>query len=293
MSSTTSTSTALGVLSRQEVRNYLGHKLFWFSAALTLLLCILQLLGNSDTDGESSTLYMIGPAALLGVLGLVTMFGLTRRSDRAAESAGAVAVPERTRTLALASATVVPLALALACFGTAIVEFHLHPPADHTVWSATSSAYVYATQFGAGVVPAIGGPLLGLLLARHLPRRGVAAVASVVLVLITILMQGMLEGGQPYRVLWFWTYFHGPYGPDGDSWARLPGNPFLWIGYLLVLCALGLVVALRHDPESDRTGLTRAAVGLTVLAIVLGALTMTVGYSEVLTNPVPLPDGAF
>ena len=52
-------------------------------------------------------------AVLWGVLGLVVMFGLTRRSDRAAEAAGAVAVPERTRTLALACAIVVPFTAAM------------------------------------------------------------------------------------------------------------------------------------------------------------------------------------
>jgi hypothetical protein len=42
------------------------------------------------------------------VLGLVVMFGLARNSDRAAEAAGAVSVPQRTRTLSLATAVVVP-----------------------------------------------------------------------------------------------------------------------------------------------------------------------------------------
>jgi hypothetical protein len=42
-----------------------------------------------------------------------------------------------------------------------------------------------------------------------------------------------------------------------------------------------------HDPESDRTRLRKVAFGLVGLALVLGVLTMYVGYPDVLVNPVP------
>lgn len=279
MSTTVAAGTNLGVLARQEIGNYLRHKLFWFSAALTLLMTVMALLGRTGTADESSVTYMIGPAAALGVLGLITMFGLTRRSDRAAEAAGAVAVPERIRTLALASAVVVPATLALVAFSGAVVEFHIHPPQAGVVPDGVSALFVHAQQFGGGVMSAIGGPLLGLLLARYLPQRGAAAVAVVVLVLITILLQGGVVGGdQRYRVLWFWTYFLAP--SADETWATLPGNPFLWVLYLAALCVLGVVVAVAHDPEADRAGLRRVVLALAALALVLGVLTMTVGYAD-------------
>lgn len=286
MSSTITTGSTLGVLARQEIRNYLRHKLFWFGTALVLALDVIMLF-HLDGDPGSSASYMIAPAALLGVLGLVVMFGLTRRSDRAAEAAGVVAVPERTRTLALAAATVVPFSVALGSFVVAVVAWYLHPPADYVVPPGISNAFVHAEQFGDGVVCAIGGPILGLVLARYLPRRGVAPVASVILVIITIVLQGSLVGGeQPYRVFWGWTYFLTQRSVDGQ-WhlGTLAGNPFIWVLYLLVLCALGVVVAVRHDPESNRAALTRVALGLTALAVVLGVLTMTVGYTDGVISP--------
>jgi hypothetical protein len=286
MSSTTTTGSTLGVLARQEIRNYLRHKLFWFGTALTLLVDAV-LLFDLDNDPGSSGSYMIAPAALLGVLGLVVMFGLTRRSDRAAEAAGVVAVPERTRTLALAAATVVPFSVALGSFVVAVAVWYLHPPADYVVPPGIPAAFVHAEQFGDGVVCAIGGPILGLVLARYLPRRGVAPLASVLLVIVTIVLQGSLVGGeQPYRVFWAWTYFLTQRSVDGE-WhlGTLPGNPFIWVLYLLVLCALGLVVAVRHDPDSDQATLAKVAVGLTALAVVLGVLTMTVGYTDAVLNP--------
>jgi hypothetical protein len=286
MSTTYTTGSTLGVLARQEIRNYLRHKLFWFGAALVLLLDVVMLF-DLDNDPGSSGSYMIAPAALLGVLGLVVMFGLTRRSDRAAEAAGVVAVPERTRTLALAAATVVPFSVALGSFAVAVVVWYLHPPAGYVVPTGISSAFVHAEQFGDGVVCAVGGPILGLVLARYLPRRGAAAVASVLLVIATILLQGSLVGGeQPYRVFWVWTYFLTQRSTDG-VWhmGTLPGNPFIWVLYLVALCALGLVVAVRHDPDSDRVALTRVALALSALVVVLGVLTMTVGFTEAVTDP--------
>jgi hypothetical protein len=289
MSTTYETGSTLGVLARQEIGNYLRHKLFWFGAAMTTVVVVSMF---AFDDGGSAAAYMIGPGAMLGVLGLVVMFGLTRRSDRAAEAAGAVAVPERTRTLALACAIVVPFAAALAAYVAAVIAWYARPPEAYIVPPGVSDLFVHAQMFGDGVVCAIGGPLLGLLLARYLPKRGVAAIASVLLVLVTILLQGNFGGGQPYRVFWVWTYFLGQLGwgaeADGSIHFRTaPGNPFIWVLYLVALCALGLVVALLHDPESDRAGLRKVAAGLVGVALVLGVLTMTVGYTEVIVNPVP------
>lgn len=286
MSSMTAVGSSVGVLARQEIRNYLRHKLFWVGSALVLVLDVVMLFDLDDDPGSSGA-YMIAPAALLGVLGLVVMFGLTRRSDRAAEAAGVVAVSERTRTLALAAATLVPFSVALGSFAVAVLTWYAHPPADYVVPPGISNAFVHAQQFGDGVLCAVGGPILGLVLARYVPRRGAAPVASVLVVIATILLQGSLVGGdQPYRVFWVWTYFLTQRSVD-DVWhmGTLPGNPFIWVGYLLVLCALGVVIAVRHDPESDRVRLTQAALGLTALAVVLGVLTMTVGYTDGVISP--------
>lgn len=85
---------------------------------------------------------------------------------------------------------------------------------------------------------------------------------------------------------WVWTYFLTQ-RTVGSVWhmGTLPGNPFIWVLYLLVLCALGVVMAVRHDPESDRPTLTKVALGLTALAVVLAILTMMVGYTHGVISP--------
>ncbi|MGG5258836.1 hypothetical protein [Phycicoccus avicenniae] len=288
-STTLAPGSTLGVLARQEIRNYLRHKLFWFGAALSVAVAVVMLVADDPT---SSAGYMIAPAALLGVLGLVVMVGLTRRSDRAAESAGAVVLPERTRTLALAAAVVVPAGLAFAVWVVAAVVWFVKPAADYVVPPGIGDGFVLAAMFGAGVMCAVGGPILGLLLARYVHTRGTAAIAAVLLVLVTILLQGNFTGGQPYRVFWVWTYFLGQlgWGPDAAGeihFRTAPGNPFTWVLYLAVLCAVGLVLALLHDPEAERDGLRRVAAGLVVAALVLGVVTMTLGWTDVVVDPLP------
>lgn len=291
----------LGVLARQEIRGYLRHKLFWFGAAVMVIADVAMILGVFDTSGSSAS-YMILPGALLGLFGLVTMFALARRSDRAALAAGAVAVPERARTLALAAAVVVPGTLALVSWVVAVVAYYVHPPAAYIVPPSASDAFVFAQMFGDGVLCAVGGPLVGLVLARYLPRRGLPVVSVVVLVIVTILLQGNFKGGQPYRVWWVWTYFLTQVslvnGKPASGWSAasgdrvihmgtLPGNPFLWLVYLALLCVLGVIVAVLHDPESDRRRLGRVAAGVLVAAVLMGVLTMTVGYTELVPSPVP------
>lgn len=285
--STTTTGSVLPALARQEIRNYLRAKPFLFGAAVTVLFDVVMVL-DLTSDPSSSGSYMIIPAALLGVLGVGVMFGLTRRSDRAAEAAGAVAVPERTRTLALAAATVVPFSVALVSFVAAVVTWYLHPPASYVVPPGISDAFVVAQMFGDGVLCAVGGPLLGLLLGRYHPRRGAAAATSVLLVVVTILLQGGLLGEQPYRVFWFWTYFltqSSEGGPGTHHFTTVPGNPFLWLLYLVTLCALGVALAVLHDPEGDRARVRRTVLALVAAAVVLGVLTMTVGFTEAVVHP--------
>ena len=284
---TTIVDPAVGTLAGQEIRHYLKSKLFWVGGALLLITSVMLLL--SPDERGSTTLDGLGPAALIGVPGLIVMFGLTRNSDRAADAAGAVSVPQRTRTLALASAVVVPAVCGLLWFGTATVAYFAHPPAASGPFGPADDGFVLATMFAQGVMSCIGGPLLGLLLARWFPRRGIAPVAAVVLVLVTILLQGLFEITRAWREIWPWTHFHGPLGvsDDPDRWAVLPGSPYWYIGYLVALCVLAVFVAMYRDEESDRTRLRSIILGTLAVAAVLVALTMLGGVDGTVVSHVP------
>jgi hypothetical protein len=292
---TTTTTPVFRVLARQEIRNYLRSRLYWFGTAVLVLLSVTSYASSSGAGKSqyaSTTIDMIGPAALMGVLGLIVMSGLTRRSDRAAAAAGTVAVPERTRTAALAVATVVPVATALAWFVSAVVLYRLRPPSPDTVpFPPFGDGHVLTVMFALGVVAALGGPVLGLVLARWLPRRGVTPLAVVLVVLVTILMQGNFEATWRWRVVWPWTYWYGPLGWNTGTghWVALPGSPQVWTAYLLTLCLLGVLVAIYHDPESDRRRLRLLIAAAGVVAVGFLVLTMVTGLPEATWNPVTGP----
>lgn len=287
------TSPPLVALARQEVRNYLRSRLYWFGAALTALMGGVAV---SRPDAHWST---IGdgllPAAAVGLLGIVVMAGLTRSSDRAAEAAGAVSVGQGTRTLALACAVVVPFVTGLLWFVAAVVGYHLHPPSPSTApFGDMSDTFVYANMFAQGVMSCVGGPVLGLVIARWLPRRWVAPVVAVALVPVTMVMQPLFSWAESWRHVWWWIHFVAPGGIEGDPerTVQYPGSPYFYIAYLAALCAVGVLVALYRDPEADHHRLRRWIAGAVGVAAVLCGLAITVGPDETLVNPLPSASAA-
>lgn len=281
----------LAALARQEVRNYLRNKVFWFGAVLWLVQCVVSVSGSSagfSTIGDG-----IGPAATIGVLGLVVMAGLVRASDGAATTAGAVATPERTRTLALAAATVVPLTMGLVWFVCAVVGYQVDPPAPYAApFPPGGEAEVYAQLFSQGVMACVGGPILGLVIGRWWPRRGVAPVAAVLVVVVTMVMQPLFDTVERVRLLWVWVHFLAPSGVEGDAERMVlhTGSPFWFICYQAALCALGVLVAVAHDPGSRGPRLRRALAVVAAIAVATFVLALMVGPDVVVPGPVPSPD---
>jgi hypothetical protein len=278
-------SSMLAQLARKEIARYASHPLFLVGLALVALTSIGKPDGNMSSLGN-----VIAPAAGLGVIGLLVMASLTRTSDQIAAAAGAVAVGERTRTLALVCALIVPFAAGLCWLGWAIWAYrHWPPPVYGSPFGGIGDGWVVANLIALGLIPSLGGPILGLLLGRWLPRRGAAPLFAVLLVAETIVMQGLFEPLRYLRLIAPWTYFSGPYGVPGDAdrMMILTGSPQWYCGYLLVLCALGVVLALLHDHEQRRTGLFVALGIIAVAAVVTAVLAITTGVQDVMINPLP------
>lgn len=293
MTATAADTTPFAVLARREIRHYATAPLFWVGVVLLVAQVVLS--SVEENDGTSSTLTMIVPAATLGLLGLITMANLTHRSDRSAAAAGTTAIGESERTLALAAAIVVPVGVALLWYTWAVVYFVAEPPADFVFPAGpVSTAYVLAVMFALSVMTAAGGPILGLVIARWLRFRGSTALATVLVVIVSILLQGNFESTWRWHVVWPWTYWYGPLGWEttgtgSTSWVALPGSPIAWIGYLAALCVLGLLLALYHDPEGPRARLRTALLATGAVAAVLLVLTMTTGLADPWTHPLPGP----
>lgn len=271
-------------LARHEIRRYARHPLFL--AGLAAAVAITATGPDPDT---SSMFHVIVPAAAIGLVGIVVMWLLARRSDAASRVAGAPPVGERTRTLALACATAVPFAAGLAWFAWAMIAYRVHPPTagGFPFGEADRAGWVGAVLFALGPLACVGGPVLGLLVARWTTGRAAPAVTVVLVVATTIAMQGIFEPLRRPRVLMPWTYWGGPLGIDGDPERMLvlPGNPYWWALYVAILSAGGLTLALLHDRERPRGPLLRLAGALAVLAVASGLLAMWTGIPDELVNP--------
>lgn len=290
MTITTVSPTALTTLGRQEIRSYLRSKLFWAGAALLALISVHALIDPDERFSTSGDGLL--PAASIGVLGIVVMAGLTRNSDRAAAAAGAVAVPQRTRTLALACAVVVPATAGLVWFGFSVIGYQLHPPQPSGApFGPTTDGTVYAQMFAQGVMSCVGGPVLGLVVGRWFPRRWVAPVLAVVIVLVTMVMQPLFDWAERPRLAWVWIHFLAPGGGDNDAdrLVAYPGSPYFYIAYQATLCLLGVLVAVYRDPEADHRRLARAIGGAVAAAVVLCTLAILGGPDDRVLSPIPSP----
>jgi formate hydrogenlyase subunit 3/multisubunit Na+/H+ antiporter MnhD subunit len=185
---------------------------------------------------------------------------------------------------------VVPFVAGLLFLAWAVWAYHDQPPAASTVpFGDVGYSWSYASMFALGTMSTVGGPLLGLVVGRWLPFRGAGIISAVVLIMLTIVFQGIVEPLRYFREFMPWTYFGGPYGIEGEPerWLILTGSPFWYCLYLVALCAIGVIVAMLHDSEQPRQALFRVLVGVTVVAAVFCVLAMTTGVQEVMVNPLP------
>lgn len=268
-----------------EMVRYARHPLFLLGAAFTALPAVL----GPDLR-TSSISHAIAPAAGLGLFGLLVSASLTRSSDRAAIATGSPVVAVRTRTLALAAACLVPFAAGLLWFAWAVWAYNTSPPsADGLPFGPAGDAWAYSVMFALGPMACLGGPVLGLALARWVRARWAPALAVVVLVFATIIMQGLFEPLRTVRLVMPWTQFGGPFGvpEDPERMVLLVGSPQWYVAYLILLCLAGVLLALLRDPDADRRPV---AIGLGVVlsaAAICTVLAMTTGVEQTLVNPVP------
>lgn len=270
-------------LAAKETTRYLRHPLFLLGFVLTWFTSLSHI--DRQTSVLSSQLY---PAAGIGLFGLLVMNGLARSGERVAAAAGEVPTSSRTRNLALVAALIVPLTVGLAWFTWAVWAFNHQPPGvDGAPFGGIGHGWAYAVLFALGTLSCVGGPVLGLVLARWVDVRGAPPVFAVLLILAVIVTQGVFAALRPYRLVMPWTGFSGPWGIDSDPnrVLILQGSPGWYAVYLALLCVLGVLVALIPG-EDDRRPLLRAAGVVAVLAVAACVFASITGVPQTMVNPV-------
>jgi hypothetical protein len=276
-------------LTSLEIRRYARQPLFIIGVLGTLLLS----LGKPDPH-YSAYGGVIFPAAALGVLGLVEMATLARKARVLSRAAGSAPVPERVQTAALALTCLLPFTVGVVWFAGATWQQHQYPvPANGFPFGDVTQSWIVTQAFGLSAIAALGGPLLGLLIGRWWPRRGIAPMCAVVLVAATITMQGLLFPAlRQVRVILPWTYFGGQDAALHEGQQHtilLSGSPQWWVAYLVCLCGLAVVGALWHDHDARTARLRTIGAALTAAAVTTCLLAMFTGLDHTVVNPLPLP----
>lgn len=271
-------------LARIECRRYATRPAFLIGTVLALAALAPYL----DPSTPADELSLIVPAATVGLVGVVVSARRVWDADRCATAGGPTARTERDRTLAHLVACLVPFSVGVAFVAMTLARYATEPPAADRYTALMSDAWVVAVFASLGAVSCLGGPILGVVLARRTSWQPAALLTAVGLVAVTIVLQGLFEPLRRIRVAWVWTYWGGPFGTPSDPERHLVlvGSPGWWLAYLLCLCAIGALVALRHDAEHARPRERTALMVLSVLAVgcLLGA--MWLGTPETVVSPI-------
>lgn len=266
-----------------EAKRFARHPIFVICAVLQLASAAAQAVFR-DTHRAPSVGATLLPCFLLGVLGLFVANRLARPADGAAGVLEAAPTDENRRGAGLCLACLVPAAVALVWFGWVLIAWTLWPPDSvDTTFAAVSPAYRVAIMFAA-VLAALGGPLLGITVARWWRFPGAALLAIVLLVaavLATAPPSRHLAGSRLYNTLRLAAPADAGWSsgaPGQGNWV-LPGSPVWRLGYLSALCGLAAVAAVLHRAR----GMTRRR--LLIAFAILSCTALTSFGLSVVTGP--------
>ena len=175
-----------------------------------------------------------------------------------------------------------------ACGCLALLRFVQLTPVSSPLYGPFSPSARVAVLVGQIVMPALGGPLLGVALGRWVRFPGAAFVLFLLIYgwvsLVTILSMSHANSA-PVAVLRlfapfaFFTYTGNPGGVT--AWR---GSPWFFIGWQLALCAIAVLAALLRGAEGRvRARIIRALGVAGVAAVILLVLAALGGFTHAVT----------
>jgi hypothetical protein len=268
----------LASLAGAEARRFARHPLFVIGAGFVAVASVAGLVqGQPAGEDPMGNIVLIG--FFIGVFGFVVAHRLTTSMRRTGDVAETAPVALRRRTAALCLACLVPaaagaLAIAAMLFQGWLSPPEAVPPATQVAWFADESNLdVLAVLLALGPVACLGGPLLGVAVARWAPFRGSAVIVAVLLVMAPLFTNEAPDGWRaatPWAILVDERVLHGK--TIGTSIVDTV-SPLWYLAFTLCLCGLAAVAALLRDPVGRRpllwTGgaLVVASVGCFVAAV--------------------------
>jgi hypothetical protein len=224
------------------------------------------------------------PAIFIGGFGMMATYWLTR-STRASEPViGITPTTLQARTAALCAVAIVPFA----CGCLALLRFVQLIPVSSPLYGPFSPSARVAVLVGQIVMPALGGPLLGVALGRWVRFPGAAFVLFLVLYgwvsLVTILSFSHADSALVAVLRLFSPFAYFTYAGNTVGVTAWRGSPWFFIGWQLALCAIAVLVALLRGAEGQvRTRIIRALGVAGVAAVILLMLAALGGFTHPLT----------
>jgi hypothetical protein len=268
-----------GQLARFEATRFARHPLFLIGCAANAALLVASMShASDDIYGPAAS-----PAIFVGLLGMVVAFRLTQSMHRAEAAVASTPSSPQQRVGALLAACAVPAVVGLASF-LALLAFT--NAKSQMAYGAFDDDSRYAIWFGQTAVACLGGPLLGIAVARWVRFPGAVLVLVTAVVTWVICSQGWPATRQDSVPMLMWRVFT-PFGffttiddnpKQVESWR---GSPWWFLAWLLVLCVLAALVALLRDAQGPtRTALLRGLGVVAVLGVVCYGLTVTGGFDH-------------
>jgi len=263
----------LRALAVAESKRYARHPLFLIGAAATIFFTVQQPVVHGHFRADVLDMPLM-PAFFLGVLGFVVAHRLTTSLRRTDEVVATIPVEQRQRTAALCLACLVPAAVGLIWMIGMLLLAAGWPPVGATpdapvAWFGDESTVdILAVLMATGPVAALGGPLLGVAVARWAPFRGSALAGMVALIMLVLVTGNSTVAGafSPWNLFPDDKYVHG----QPVSSRLFPQvTPAWYLLYVICLCGLCVVAALLRD-KADHKRLQ--VVGAVLLAIAAGSV---------------------
>jgi hypothetical protein len=267
-------------LAARELRRFVLNPVFLFAVAFIVFALAL---GPDAGETEIDTLNPY-PAIFLGGFGMMAAYWLTRSMRASEPVVGVTPVTRPVRTAALCTVALVPFA----CGCLALLRFVQLTPISSPIYGPFSSSARVAILVGQIVMPALGGPLLGVALGRWVRFPGAAFVLFLVLYgwvsLVTILAMSHQNSAfvAVLRLFAPFAFFSLHYDAGGVTAWR--GSPYFFIGWQLALCAIAVLVALLRGAEGPARARIIRALGIAgVAAVILLVLAGLGGFTHILT----------
>lgn len=259
-----------------EARRFVRHPTF----LVGLTACVVFTATNAPTANADVNSGFVA-AAFIGVVSMLVAYFQTRSTRSSGEAVDSAPTSVTQRVAAMCIVCLVPAGFGLLWLALFYVTLQIWPlePWMHGTFSPADE---FAILFGQSVVACLGGPLLGVAAARWLRFRGVAIVLVMGMYVLVVAGLAEAERSTPLNVRMltpFTLFTNRLINPDIEE--SLPGSPWWYLGWLLTLCALGVIAALLRGAEPPLAHRLRIAGGVgLVVVLCCGLLAMTGGLDQ-------------